>query len=58
MVDKQMKKYLKKVELAKERDADDENISYMKLPYIGYSILEQYKMKFNIYVQNSVRTQT
>ena len=45
LVDKQMKKYLKKVDLAKERDADDENISYMKLPYIGeYSRTVQNKI--------------
>ena len=45
LVDKQMKKYLKKVDLAKEKDKDDENISYMKLPYIGdYSRTVQNKI--------------
>ena len=38
-------KYLKKVEIARDKRNDDENISYMKLPYIGnYSITVQNKI--------------
>ena len=45
LVDKQVKKYLKKVEIASDKSNDDENISYMKLPYIGnYSITVQNKI--------------
>ena len=45
LVDKQLKKYLKKVEIARDKSKDDENISYMKLPYIGnYSRTVQNKI--------------
>ena len=35
LVDKQLKKYRRKVEIARDKSEDDGNISYMKLPYIG-----------------------
>ena len=35
LVEKQLNKYLRKVEIAREKSKDDENITYMKLPYIG-----------------------
>ena len=35
LVEKQIKKYLRKVELAHAKSKEDENITYMKLPYIG-----------------------
>ena len=35
LVEKQLKKYLRKVEIARDKSKDDDNISYMKLPYIG-----------------------
>lgn len=36
LFEKQFKKYMRKVEVAREKSKDDEdNVSYVKLPYIG-----------------------